>query len=598
MLLPGVGHLLGLENLEVLAESTTGLGGLDDVVDESSLGGHERVGEVVGVLGLVLLQVLSAEDNLHSSLSSHDGNLTVRPRVVAVSAQVLGGHDAVSTSVALAGDHGHLGHGGLGVGVDELGSLTDNSAVLLVHTGQESGHIHEGHQRNVEGIAEAHETGSLHGGVDVQASGQLQRLVGHHSHSATLHATETHHDVLGEVGGGLEELVVVHHHLHQLLHVVGHVGVSGHDVVQGGVSALAGVVAHAGRHAVLVVQGKVVVEGAHSAEHLHVVVVSSVGNAGLLGVDGGTSQLLLGDVLSSHGLHHIGTGDEHVRGIAHHEDEIGDGGGVHSTSSAGSHDQGDLGDHSGRQSVALEDLRVSGQRVATLLNTGTARVVQTDDGSTHVHGLVHDLADLLGVGAGQRSSQHGEVLGEQEDQTAVDGTVTSDHTIAGVVLLLHSKVHATVSLQLVVLAEGALIDQKLDSLASSQLAALVLTINALLASSDEGLVASLSETLSEGLREIHSSSKSALHKLDNHTTTSTVRDTARLEIIAGTEASIVLLERYEFLQAAKTKGETGNAQRRGEWRVVPITYPPYYFHVSLFTLDCTLEGKILTVSSE
>ena len=88
--------------------------------------------------------------------------------------------------------------------------------------------------------------------------------------------------------------------------------------------------------------------------------------------------------------------------------------------------------------------------------------------------------------------------------------MTSDHTITRVVLLLHSKVHATVSLQLVVLAEGALIDQKLDSLASSQLAALVLTINTLLASSDESLMTSLSETLSEGLREIHSSSESAL----------------------------------------------------------------------------------------
>ena len=70
--------------------------------------------------------------------------------------------------------------------------------------------------------------------------------------------------------------------------------------------------------------------------------------------------------------------------------------------------------------------------------------------------------------------------------------------------------HTAVSLQLVVLAEGALIHQQLDSLASGELASLVLRVNALLASADESLVTSLSKSLREGLGQIDGSSKAAL----------------------------------------------------------------------------------------
>jgi hypothetical protein len=50
------------------------------------------------------------------------------------------------------------------------------------------------------------------------------------------------------------------------------------------------------------------------------------------------------------------------------------------------------------------------QRVDTLLDARSTRVVQADDGRTHLHRLVHDLADLLGIGLRQTASVHGEVL--------------------------------------------------------------------------------------------------------------------------------------------------------------------------------------------
>ena len=82
----------------------------------------------------------------------------------------------------------------------ERGGLLDCSTGLgspyLVHTGQESRHIDEGKDGDVEGVDETDETGGLDRGVDVQASRQMRRVVGHHSHRVTLHTRQTDRDVL------------------------------------------------------------------------------------------------------------------------------------------------------------------------------------------------------------------------------------------------------------------------------------------------------------------------------------------------------------------------------------------------------------------
>ena len=50
--------------------------------------------------------------------------------------------------------------------------MPDDAVVLLVDAGQEAGHVDEGHQRDVEGIADLHEAGRLLRGPDVQHAGQ------------------------------------------------------------------------------------------------------------------------------------------------------------------------------------------------------------------------------------------------------------------------------------------------------------------------------------------------------------------------------------------------------------------------------------------
>ncbi len=44
---------------------------------------------------------------------------------------MLGGHDIVSTSISLARDDGDLGHRGFSIGIQQLGTVTDDAAVLL-----------------------------------------------------------------------------------------------------------------------------------------------------------------------------------------------------------------------------------------------------------------------------------------------------------------------------------------------------------------------------------------------------------------------------------------------------------------------------------
>ena len=106
-------------------------------------------------------------------------------------------------------------------------------------------------------------------------------------------------------------------------------------------------------------------------------------------------------------------------------------------------------------------------------------VVDADHRRADGHGVVHDLADLLGVGLGERAAEHREVLAKDEDEAAVDGAGTRHHAVAGDALSGHAELGAAVLDEGVDLLERAGIEQKLQALARGQLAALVLGGDAL-----------------------------------------------------------------------------------------------------------------------
>eukprot|EP00128_Syssomonas_multiformis_P013753 Colp12_sorted_trinity150504_noHs@3106 len=311
---------------------------------------------------------------------------------------MLGGHHVVRASICLAGDDRDLGHRGLSVRVQQLRAVADDAAVLLHGAGQEAGNVHEGEDGDVEGVQEAHEAGGLHGRVDVQAASQVAGVVGHNTNSAALHARETADDVLGVVGHDLGDHSLVHHLLHHLQHVVRNVGVIGHLESEALLLSVSAVVGGARLGLVLVVQGQVVEDLAHAAQGNHVVLERTVRHTGDGGVGVGAAKHFLGHVLLGHGLHHVGASHEHVRRVLHHEDEVRHSGTIDGATSAGAHDQRQLGDHTRSVHVLQEHVRVTAQTVHALLDSGSAGVVETDDGGTDSQGHVHHLADLLGVG--------------------------------------------------------------------------------------------------------------------------------------------------------------------------------------------------------
>src|SRR5207237_2111553 len=108
----------------------------------------------------------------------------------------------------------------------------DDAPVLLVGPGEEPGHVHEGDQGDVEGVARAHEAAALSGGVDVEHAGQDLGLVAYDAHDVAVQAAEAAHQASGPVGRVLEELAVVEHGGDHPAHVVGLVRAGGHELDQ------------------------------------------------------------------------------------------------------------------------------------------------------------------------------------------------------------------------------------------------------------------------------------------------------------------------------------------------------------------------------
>ena len=107
-------------------------------------------------------------------------------------------------------------------------------------------------------------------------------------------------------------------------------------------------------------------------------------------------------------------------------------------------------------------------------------------GAPTLHGHVHDLHDLGGVGLRERAAEDGEVLREDEDQPAFDAAIAGEEAVAEILLLVHAEVGAAVGDQLVGLFEGAFVEQEFDALAGRHLALFVFAGAALFAAAGFG----------------------------------------------------------------------------------------------------------------
>ncbi len=447
--------------------------------------------------GIVRLGELAAEDDVDRALGPHHGHLGRRPGEVEVGADVLAAHHVVGAAVGLARDHGELRRARLAVRVEQLRAVADDPVPLLRGAGQEARDVDERDDREPERVARAHEARRLDRRVDVEHAGERLRLVADDADGMAAEAGEAADDVLRVALVDLHEVAVVDDMADDRLDVVGLRRRVRDDRVELGRAAVAGVVGAHDRHGLEVVLRQEREQVAGLVAERVLVVGDEVGDARALRVRVGAAEVLERDLLAGDRAHDLGPGDEHVRGAARHQHEIGDRRRVDRPARARAHDERDLRDHAGGHDVAPEDLGVASERDHALLDARPARVVDPDHGAAEAQGEIHDLADLLRVGLAERAAEDREVLREHEDLAAVHRAVAGDDAVAVGTPLGEPEVRAAVLHERVELDEGGRIEQSRQPLAREALPPLALALHRALVT---GVLGALTQQL--GVREL------------------------------------------------------------------------------------------------
>ena len=193
----------------------------------------------------------------------------------------------------------------------------------------------------------------------------------------------------------------------------------------------------------------------------------------------GTAEVFEGHLFAGHRLDHVGTGDEHVRRVLHHEDEVRHRGRVDGAAGARTHDHADLRDHARRAHVAIEDVAVAGERDHAFLDARAAGVVEPDHRRAGRGREVHDLADFLAHHFPERSPEHHEVLAENEDLAPVDRPPTRDDRVGEGPVPVDAEPVRAVPRHPVGFDERTGVDQQVDALARGELPAVVLLLDRL-----------------------------------------------------------------------------------------------------------------------
>ena len=144
--------------------------------------------------------------------------------------------------------------------------------------------------------------------------------------------------------------------------------------------------------------------------------------------------------------------------LFYHEDEIGEGGRVASSSGARAENSGDLRNNSRRYRVLIEDRGISRETVYTFLYTSSPRVVERDDGSTVFQCQLLNFYDLCSIAFAQRTSVCREIIGIDEYQTSVNFSVSCNHAVSGNLFFLHSEVGAPVRNEFIEFVERPFIE--------------------------------------------------------------------------------------------------------------------------------------------
>ena len=181
-----------------------------------------------------------------------------------------------------------------------------------------------------------------------------------------------------------------------------------------------------------------------------------------------TAQLFHRDLLAEHGFNYFRTRDEHLRDIFNYEYEVGQRRRVNGATCTRSENDRYLRNHTARKRIPEKYFAVTGQCVHALLNTGSTRVVDTDQRNTHIQCIVHDFGDLAGVHETERTAGDRKVLCEDRNRLSANHSGTDNHSVARERFVLHTEIPTVMFYENIVFMERVFIQQSDDPLASRE----------------------------------------------------------------------------------------------------------------------------------
>ena len=201
--------------------------------------------------------------------------------------------------------------------------------------------VHQGDDRQVERVAQAHESRHFFGGIHVEDAGVDVRLVGYDADRMAVDAGKADHCGGCEQLMHLHEFSVVRNAADHVEHVVRLTVVVRHDGGEtlGDVTVSAGGRVCVDRRLLVGIGRQVCKHGTRVIDRVRLVLAEVVGHAGSGVVHVAAAQIVHADHFAGGRFDHVGTGDEHVGILAGHDDQVGQGRAVDGTAGARAEDQ-------------------------------------------------------------------------------------------------------------------------------------------------------------------------------------------------------------------------------------------------------------------
>ncbi len=274
--------------------------------------------------GLVLrLGKRVLEDDVHGAFRAHDRDFRRRPGQHDVRPEGLGTHSDIGPTVGLPGDQRDLGYRRLAVGIQNLGAMADDAAIFLGSPRKETGHIDQGQQGNIEGVTGPDEASGLIAGVDIETTGHDLRLVGDDTDRFTIDPGITGDQIGGEIRLILHELAIIDDGEDHIVDIIGFVGVFRNQGIERTDLSVHIIGAFHRRRLPQVVRRQIAEELPDPLDTDLIGFGDEMGIATDLVMGHGAPEVLRRHLLPGYRLDDLGPGDEHLRGLVDHENEIG-----------------------------------------------------------------------------------------------------------------------------------------------------------------------------------------------------------------------------------------------------------------------------------